>query len=96
MVSNAWWARTAALSPHLPASLRGGRAFQCSPQSRRDSFARGSLAFGALSPDLPAAGAAVPRTVTSSVVGRHPNGSCANLRIVVSRDLPSQPQRPHH
>ena len=35
------------------------------------------------------------RTVTASVVGRHPNGSCASRRTTVSRDTPSQPQRRH-
>ena len=36
------------------------------------------------------------RTVTASVVGRHPNGSCASRRTTVSRTVPSHPQRRHH
>ena len=35
------------------------------------------------------------RIVSSSVVGRHPSGSCASLLVTVSRGLPSQPQRRH-
>jgi len=34
--------------------------------------------------------------VTSNVVGRHPNGSCANRRLTLSRGTPWQPQRRHH
>ena len=36
------------------------------------------------------------RMVTASVVGRHPNGSCASSRTTLSRGAPSQPQRRHH
>src|SRR5574337_1068834 len=34
--------------------------------------------------------------VTSSVVGRHPNGSWASRRVTVSRTVPCSPQRRHH
>ena len=34
--------------------------------------------------------------MTSSTVGRHPNGSCASRRTNVPRGAPSQPQRRHH
>lgn len=36
------------------------------------------------------------RIVTSNVVGRHPNGSCARRRVTVSRGTPSPPHRRHH
>ena len=36
------------------------------------------------------------RIVTTRVVGRQPNGSCANRRVTVSRGAPSQPHRRHH
>ena len=35
------------------------------------------------------------RTVTSSVVGRHPNGSCASSRSTLSRTTPSHPHLRH-
>jgi hypothetical protein len=33
--------------------------------------------------------------VTSSIVGRHPNGSCASARVTLSRTTPSQHRRHH-
>ena len=35
------------------------------------------------------------RTVTSNVIGRHPNGSCASRRRTVSHAAPCSPQRWH-
>ena len=34
--------------------------------------------------------------MTSPVVGRHPNGSCASARVTLSRGTTSQPHRRHH
>lgn len=99
-------ARTASLAvfhdtPSPSATLATVRCWHTTASSahrrpRRDSFARGSAA-GLVSwrHTCPHPVHRYRRTVTSSVVGRQPHGSCASRRVTVSRDVPSQPQRRH-
>ena len=57
--------------------------------ARRDNFARGAAALlVSWRHTCPHSAQRYRRTVTSSSVGRHPNGSWANLRTTVSRGLP--------
>ena len=63
---------------------------------RRESFARGSAAaLVSWRHTCPQCAHRYRRTVTTSVVGRHPNGSCANARFTVSRATPCSPHRWH-
>jgi len=63
----------------------------------RESFARGSAArLVSWRQTCPHPVHRYRRTVTSSVVGRHPSGSWARGRVTVSRGAPSHPQRRHH
>ncbi len=56
---------------------------------RRDSFARGSAArLVSWRHTCPQPVHRYRRTVTSSVVGRHPNGSCASRRVTLSLRYP--------
>ncbi len=64
---------------------------------RRETLARGSAArLVSWRHTCPQPVHRYRRTVTSSVVGRQPSGSCASRRRTVSRGVPWQPQRRHH
>ena len=100
-------ARTASLAvSHATASPSATRAtVRCANtiaskahrSPRRESLDRGSAAaVVSWRHTCPQCAHRYRRTVTTSVVGRHPNGSCANSLVTVSRGAPSQPQRRHH
>ena len=71
----------------------------CSAQAsaRRDSFARGCAARLMSRRHTCRHGSQPKRLiVTTRLVGRCPNGSCANERVTLSRGVPWPPQRRHH